>query len=1053
MLFDKPENTVSAKREEEILEFWKQDDTFKKSIKLREGAPKFVFFDGPPTANGIPHPGHVLTKAMKDLIPRYKTMRGYQVNRKAGWDTHGLPVELEVEKMLGLESKTGIEKYGIEPFIKKCRESVFKYEGAWRKMALRGGFWLDLDDPYITCTNNYIETVWWMLAQFFKDDMLYEGHKVVPYCPRCGTALSSHEVAQGYKEVEDNSVYVKFAIKNQENSYFLVWTTTPWTLFSNVALAVGKDIDYVKVKLNDEYLTLAKSRISVLGEEPYEIVEEMKGSDLLGIEYHQMYTYCKPNKKAHYVIAGDFVSTEDGSGIVHIAPAFGEDDYRVGKENDLPVLQPVGLDGTFTDEITPFKGIFVKKADPDIIKDLKASGKLFKVAKVKHTYPFCWRCNSPLIYYARHSWFIKATAFKDAVIKNNNTVNWYPEHIKEGRFLNFLENMIDWAISRDRYWGTPLPIWVCKDCGHHHCVDSIKNLKEMSDNCPEDIELHRPYVDDVLLNCPKCGKKGSMKRVPEVIDCWFDSGAMHTAQWHYPFENKEIFESQFPADWICEAVDQTRGWFYSLLVTSTFIHKVSPYKNVTVLGLICDKNGIKMSKSKGNVLDCMYLFDKYGADAVRWSLYSGTAPWNTRRFYEDAIADCLKKYLGTLQNVYSFFTLYANIENFNPMEHNIAIADRPEIDRWIISRFNHTTEEVKKALDKFEIVWATEKMEKLVDDLSNWYVRRSRRRFYNLNNADSEAAFLTLYELLVGIAKLTAPFTPFIAEDIYRNLVCKIDKNAPESVHLCDYPEGKSELINEELERRMDFITNVVTLGRAARNEANLKVRQPLAEMKVVVNDDFERHTLSIMEHLVEEELNVKSVTAVTDASSLVHYIAKPNFKNIGKGPYKGLMPKIKAHLEQADGNEVKSQLENGGYEIIIDEKPVTLKADDVVLQAEASDEYSVQTEGKTSIALLKTLTPELILEGYAREMVNKIQFMRKDLGFEVVDRIRVGFEVVDADKKADIDNAVAKFGEYICKETLSLKIGAIDDTLSKPTEWDINGVKVSLAIAKENKA
>ena len=1049
MLYDKPNNNVSPKREEEILEFWKQDDTFKKSIKLREGAPKFVFFDGPPTANGVPHPGHVLTKAMKDLIPRYKTMRGFQVNRKAGWDTHGLPVELEVEKMLGLESKTGIEKYGIEPFIKKCRESVFKYEGAWRKMALRGGFWLDLDDPYITCTNNYIETVWWMLAQFWKDDMLYEGHKVVPYCPRCGTALSSHEVAQGYKEVEDPSVFVRFAIKNQENTYFLVWTTTPWTLFANVALAVGKDIDYVKVKRGDEFLILAKARLSVLGEEPYEIVEEMKGADLLGIDYHQLFTYAKVDKKAHFVIAGDFVSTEDGSGIVHIAPAFGEDDSRVGKENNLPVLQPVGLDGCFKDEITPFKGVFVKKADPDIIKLLKENGKLFKTAKIKHTYPFCWRCNSPLLYYARHSWFIRATAFKDAVIKNNDTVTWYPDHIKEGRFLNFLENMIDWAISRDRYWGTPLPIWVCKDCGHHHCVDSIKNLKEMSDNCPDDIELHRPYVDDVLLNCPKCG--GKMKRVPEVIDCWFDSGAMHTAQWHYPFENKEIFESEFPADWICEAVDQTRGWFYSLLVTSTFIHKVSPYKSVTVLGLICDKNGIKMSKSKGNVLDCMFLFDKYGADAVRWALYSGTAPWNTRRFYEEAISDAQKKYLGTLQNVYSFFTLYANIENFKPSEHNIAIADRPEIDRGIISRFNHATEEVKKALDKYEIVWATEKLEKLVDDLSNWYVRRCRRRFYNCNTPDSEAAFLTLYEILVGIAKLTAPFTPFIAEDIYRNLVCHVDPKAPESVHLCDYPEGKAELINEELERRMEFIMNVVVLGRAARNEANLKVRQPLAEIKVVVADDFERHTLEIMEHLIGEELNVKKVTPVTDSSSLMRYIAKPNFKNIGKGPYKGLMPKIKAHLEQADGNEVKLQLEKGGYEITIDGKPVTLKAEDVVLQAEASEEYAVQSEGKLSIALLKTLTHELILEGYAREMVNKIQFMRKDLGFEVVDRIRVGYEVVDEAKKADFEKAVEMFGDYVKKETLTLKLGeGFDANLSEPAEWDINGVKIKLALAKE---
>ena len=1051
MLFDKPENTVSAKREEEILEFWKKENVFKKSIKNREGAQKFVFFEGPPTANGTPHPGHVLTKAMKDLIPRFKTMCGYQVDRKAGWDTHGLPVELEVEKELNLKNKQGIEEYGIEPFIKKCRESVFKYEGQWRKMVTRGGFWVDMDDPYITCTNGYIETVWWMLSKFWEKGMLYEGHKVVPYCPRCGTALSSHEVAQGYKEVEDPSVYVRFSVKGEEKTSFLVWTTTPWTLFSNVALAVGKDIEYVKIKLNDEFLILAKPRLSVLGDEPYEIVEEIKGEQLLGKEYNQLYTFVKADKKAFYVIAGDFVSTEDGSGIVHIAPAFGEDDYRVGKENNLPVLQPVDRDGHFTDEITPWKGQFVKAADPEIIKDLKASGKLFKTAKIKHTYPFCWRCNSPLLYYARHSWFIKTTAFKDEIIKNNDTINWFPDHIKEGRFLNFLENMIDWAISRDRYWGTPLPMWVCKDCGHHHLVGSIKELKEMGNNVPDDIELHRPYVDAIELKCPQCS--GTMKRVPEVIDCWFDSGAMHTAQWHYPFENKDKFESHFPADWICEAVDQTRGWFYSLLVTSTFLHKVAPYKNVTVLGLICDKNGIKMSKSKGNVLDCMYLFDKYGADSVRWSLYSGTAPWNTRRFYEDAISDAQKRYLGTLQNVYSFFVLYANIENFNPQKHNIPISERPEIDKWIISRFNHTADEVKKALEKFEIVWATEKMEKFVDDLSNWYVRRSRRRFWTSEgNADSISAFLTLYETLVNFAKLTAPFTPFIAEDIYRNLVCKIDSNAPESVHLCDFPVCNHDLVDTELEEKMEFVIKAVQLGRAARNEANLKVRQPLAEMKVVITSTHEKETLEVMSHLLEEELNVKAVTAVEDASSLMQYIAKPNFKNIGKGPYKALMPKIKAHLENADGNAIRAQIQKGEYSFEIEGNPVSLKAEDIVLTATASDDYVVQTEGNLSIALTKALSRPLILEGYAREIVNKVQFMRKDKGFEVVDRIRIGYAAVNEANKADIDEAVKDYGDYIKENTLALNIGAIDEGMCEPAEWNINGIDIKMAIAKENK-
>jgi len=1046
MLFEKPENTVSAKREEEILQYWEKENIFKKSMSNREGAKKFVFFEGPPTANGTPHPGHVLTKAMKDLIPRYKTMCGYHVGRKAGWDTHGLPVELEVEKQLGIESKQDIEKYGIENFIKKCRESVFKYEAQWRAMVTRGGFWVDMDDPYVTCTNEYIETIWWILGQFWKENMLYEGHKVVPYCPRCGTALSSHEVAQGYKEVEDPSVYVRFAIKDQPNTSFLVWTTTPWTLISNVALAVGKDIDYVKVKLNDEFMILAKARLEVLKGEG-EVVETFKGEQLVGIDYHQLFPFVKPDKKAHYVIAGDFVSTEDGSGIVHIAPAFGEDDYRVGKENDLPVMQPVGLDGKFKDEVEPWKGQFVKAADPAIMKDLKQSGKLFASGKIKHTYPFCWRCDSPLLYYARHSWFIKTTAFKNEILRNNELINWFPGHIKEGRFLNFLENMIDWAISRDRYWGTPLPIWVCKDCNHHHLVDSIANLKELGRNVPDDIELHKPYVDQLELSCPKC--KGMMKRVPEVIDCWFDSGAMHTAQWHYPFENKEVFAENFPADFICEAVDQTRGWFYSLLVTSTFLHKAPPYKNVVVLGLICDKNGIKMSKSKGNVLDCMSLFDKYGADAVRWSLYSGTAPWNTRRFYEEAIAESQKRYLGTLQNVYSFFVLYANIEKFDPKQAAMPVSERSEIDRWIISRYNHTVDEVRKAMDRFEVVWATGHMEKFVDDLSNWYVRRSRRRFWSSEKSpDQRSAFITLYEVLTGMAKLTAPFTPFIAEDIYRNLLARADAGAPESVHLADFPVANIELIDEQLERKMEFVMKVVVLGRAARNEANLKVRQPLAEMKVVIADDFERDTLRAMEHLLQEELNIKNVCPINDSTSLMKYVAKPNFRALGQGPLKGMIPQIKAHLESVDGNEIKKQLDNGGYEFTLDGKPVSLKAEEVDLQALASADYAVQTEGKLSIALNKVLSRELVLEGLARELVNKIQFMRKELGFDIIDRIKVGYEVLDTDQKTDIDDTINQFGSYISQETLARSIDT--HASSESTEWNINGIRVKLGITKE---
>jgi isoleucyl-tRNA synthetase len=1048
MLFEKPVNTVSPKKEEEILKFWEEEKIFQKSVSNREGAEKFTFFEGPPTANGTPHPGHVLTKAMKDLIPRYKTMCGCRVGRKAGWDTHGLPVELEVERQLGIESKQDIEKYGIEKFIKKCRESVFKYEGEWREMVTRGGFWIDMEDPYVTCTNEYIETVWWILGQFWKEDLLYEGHKVVPYCPRCGTALSSHEVAQGYREVEDPSVYVKFAVKDQENTSFLVWTTTPWTLLSNVALAVGDDIDYVKVKLNDEFLLLAKARLEVLKGEG-EVVETFKGKDLKGIEYNQLYPFTQPEKKAHYVIGADFVSTEDGSGIVHIAPAFGEDDYRVGKENDLPVIQLVGLDGKFKDEVTTWKGMFVKDADPSIIKDLKESGKLFYSAKIKHTYPFCWRCDSPLLYYARHSWFIKTTAFKNEVLRNNELINWFPDHIKEGRFLNFLENMIDWAISRDRFWGTPLPIWTCSKCKKQHLVDSVARLRELGKDVPEDIELHKPYVDRLELSCPDCS--APMKRVPEVIDCWFDSGVMHTAQWHYPFENQEVFKENFPADFICEAIDQTRGWFYSLLVTSTFLHKQPPYKNVVVLGHICDKNGIKMSKSKGNVIDCMKIFDDYGADALRWSLYTGTAPWNTRRFYEEAIAEARKRYLGTLQNVYSFFVLYANIENFNPLDHVLPIDQRSEIDRWVLSRFHHTAEEVRKAMDKFEITWATGHMEKFIDDLSNWYVRRSRRRFWSSEqNTDQESAFLTLWEILTGFAKLTAPFTPFIAEDIYRNLVCRIDSDAPESVHLADYPVPNETIIDEQLEQRMDFVMRIVQLGRAARNEANIKVRQPLAEMKVVTVDSFERDTLQEMEYLLQEELNIKTVVPIADASTLMKYVAKPNFRELGKSPLKGMIPQIKAHLESVDGNEVKNQIDDGGYEFKLDGKPVVLNESQVDLQAQASDDFAVQSEGKLSIALNKVISRELLLEGLARELINKIQFMRKEQGFDIVDRIKVNYDVIDAKGLDDIQDSIKAYGNYIGQETLAKSIDKNNGSETPATEWNINGIKVKLAISKE---
>ncbi|MBF0500827.1 MAG: isoleucine--tRNA ligase [Candidatus Riflebacteria bacterium] len=1045
MAFQKTVTTVSARREEEILDFWKKEKIFEKSVSNREGCKPFIFFEGPPTANGTPHPGHVLTKAMKDLVPRYKTMCGCQVARKAGWDTHGLPVELEVEKQLGFTNKQDIEKYGIEPFIKKCRESVFKYEAQWRRMVERGGFWIDMDHPYITCTNEYIETVWWILGRFWSENLLYEGHKVVPYCPRCGTALSSHEVAQGYDEVEDPSVFVRFALKNTPDTYFLVWTTTPWTLISNVALAVGANIDYVKVRLNDQTLILAKSRLEVLKGEG-EIISECKGSELVGIDYDQLYKFVVPKKRAHFVIATDFVSTEDGTGIVHMAPAFGEDDYRAGKANDLPVIQPVDLSGCFTDEVTPWKGRFVKDADTDIIKDLKASGKLFASGKIKHTYPFCWRCDSPLLYYARHSWFIKTTAFKDEILKNNEKINWFPEHIKEGRFKNFLDNIIDWAISRDRYWGTPLPIWRC-ECGEHIFIDSIAALNKFGKDVPDNIELHKPYVDNILIPCAKCGK--DMHRVPEVIDCWFDSGAMHTAQWHYPFENKKIFEDNFPADFICEAVDQTRGWFYSMLVTSTFLHKAPAYKNVVVLGLICDKNGVKMSKSKGNVLDCMGLFDKYGADAVRWSLYSGTAPWNTRRFYEEAIAESQNRYLGTLQNVYSFFVLYANAESFDPAKHYVPLAQRSELDQWLISRFQRTVKETRDALDIFEVTRATQALDTFVDDLSNWYVRRSRRRFWASGMApDQAAAFSTLYEALVGMSKLTAPFTPFISEDIYRNLVCTVDAKAQPSVHLTDYPVYDSSIVLEDVDRRMDFVRKVVSLGRAARNEANLKVRQPLAEMKVVAPEVWQRETLSGMKHLIDEELNIKIVTPVDSGDALVTYMVKPNFRTIGKGPFKSLIPKIKMHLENSDNVAVKAALSTGAYRFTIDGTDVSLTTEDVEIATAASGDFAVQSEGSLTVALDKALTPELVLEGLSRELVNKIQFMRKESGLDVSDRIRVSYRITDEKRGQEITDSLAKHAAYVKQETLALFID--EGPATNGTDWNINGIQVRIEISKE---
>ncbi|OQA76984.1 MAG: Isoleucine--tRNA ligase [bacterium ADurb.Bin243] len=1045
MIFDKVESQIKPERELDILKFWNDGRIFYKSMEEKKGSKPFVFHEGPPTANGMPHPGHVLTKVMKDLIPRYKTMCGHYVSRKAGWDTHGLPVELEVEKMLGINGKQEIEKYGVEAFIKKCRESVFKYEAEWRKMVDRGGFWVDMEAPYITCTNEYIETVWWALKRFFDEGYLYQGHKVIPYCPRCGTGLSSHEVAQGYEECEDPSVFVKFKVKNQENTYFLVWTTTPWTLISNVALAVHNDHDYVKVKTGDEYLILAKARLGELKSE-YEIAAEYKGKDLVGTDYEQMFKFVRPDKKAHYVCAADFVTLEDGTGIVHIAPAFGEDDYQLGVKNGLPVIQPVNSRCEYTDEVTPWKGVFVKDADPSIQKFMKENGILYKSGKIKHTYPFCWRCDSPLIYYARHSWFIKATAFKDEILAQNDNINWYPDYIKTGRFKNFLENMIDWALSRDRYWGTPLPIWICESCKTTECIGSIEELKKKSDNCPDNIELHKPYVDEVTVKC-SCGAK--MKRVPEVIDCWFDSGMMHTAQWHYPFENKEKFGENFPADFICEAVDQTRGWFYSLLVTSTFLHKKSSYKNVVVLGLIQDKNGVKMSKSKGNIVDPFLMFNKYGADALRWCFYSGTSPWNARRFFEDAVMEAHNKFLGTIQNTYAFFTLYANIDNFNPLDHKIEVNKRPLIDQWIKSKFNRLVKKVREELDKFDIMPAAVAMEKFVEELSNWYVRRSRRRFWKFNLDDDKiAAYLTLYEILVDFSRLLAPFCPFITEQIYRNLVCRLDPKAKESVHLTDYPEYDEKINFEELESQMALIQNVVYMGRSARNACSIKVRQPIADMIVKTVSPHEKEVVLSMKELIDEELNVKNISFTSSLDDFVDYIVKPNFPALG-AKYGKLVPEIKKYLETNPNNEIaKSINKSGEFKFEMAGQEIILTKENVAITSKSREKYSVLIDGEYGVALDTQLSEDLILEGYAREIINKVQNMRKEADFEILDKINISYGVIDEGKAAAIKACIEKFDDFIKSETLADNIFN-DKTAADSKEWDINGVKMSIAVKK----
>ena len=1041
-------NMNFVEREKKTEEFWRENHIFEKSIEQRKQGETYTFYDGPPTANGKPHIGHVLTRVIKDMIPRYRTMKGYMVPRKAGWDTHGLPVELEVEKMLGLDGKEQIEEYGLEPFIKHCKESVWKYKGMWEDFSNTVGFWADMDHPYVTYDNNFIESEWWALKQIWEKKLLYKGFKIVPYCPRCGTPLSSHEVAQGYKDVKERSAIVRFKVKG-EDAYILAWTTTPWTLPSNVALCVNPEEEYVKVKAADGYVYyMAKALLDkVLGKlatedtPAYEILEEYKGTDLEGKEYEPLYAFTgeiceKQHKKGHYVTCDTYVTMTDGTGVVHIAPAFGEDDASVGRRYDLPFVQLVDAKGEMTKE-TPWAGTFCKKADPMILKDLDEKGLLYDAPKFEHSYPHCWRCDTPLIYYARESWFIRMTAVKDDLIRNNNTINWIPESIGKGRFGDWLENVQDWGISRNRYWGTPLNIWEC-ECGHMHSIGSIAELKEMSDNCPEDIELHRPYIDAVTIKCPHCGKQ--MHRVPEVIDCWFDSGSMPFAQHHYPFENKDLFEQQFPANFISEAVDQTRGWFYSLLAISTLIFNKAPYKNVIVLGHVQDENGQKMSKSKGNAVDPFDALEQYGADAIRWYFYINSAPWLPNRFHGKAVMEGQRKFMGTLWNTYAFFVLYANIDNFDATKYTLDYDKLAVMDKWILSKLNSVVKAVDNHLANYRIPEAARALQEFVDDLSNWYVRRSRERFWAKGmEQDKINAYMTLYTSLVTIAKAAAPMIPFMTEDIYQNLVRSIDKTAPESIHLCDFPAVKEEWINTGLEKDMDEVLEIVVMGRACRNTANIKNRQPIGTMFIKADKELS----DFYKEIIEDELNIKKVVFTQDVRDFTTYSFKPQLKTVGP-KYGKLLGGIKQHLAALDGNAAMDELnEKGTLHFEVNGEAVELTKDDLLIDMAQMEGYVSEGDGDVTVVLDTNLTPELLEEGFVREIISKIQTMRKEAGFEVMDRIAVSYQ--GNEKIAGIfkkNEAIIK-AEVLADEILE------EQTIGYVKEWSINGEQVTLGVEK----
>ncbi len=1040
-------NLNFVEREKQIEKFWKDNDIFQKSIDSKKDGETYTFYDGPPTANGKPHIGHVLTRVIKDMIPRYRTMKGYKVLRKAGWDTHGLPVELEVEKLLGLDGKEQIEEYGLEPFITKCKESVWKYKGMWEDFSGTVGFWADMDDPYVTYDNNFIESEWWALKQIWEKGLLYKGFKIVPYCPRCGTPLSSHEVAQGYKAVKERSAVVRFKVIG-EDAYFLAWTTTPWTLPSNVALCVNPDDDYSKVKAIDGYTYYMANALldTVLGTlegegAKYEIIESYKGTDLEGKEYEPLFECqkapCeKQGKKAHFITCDSYVTMSDGTGIVHIAPAFGEDDAKVGRKYDLPFVQFVDASGHLTEE-TPFHGLFVKDADPKVLVDLESRGLLFSAPKFEHDYPFCWRCDTPLIYYARESWFIKMTEVRDDLIRNNNTINWIPESIGTGRFGDWLKNVQDWGVSRDRYWGTPLNIWECS-CGKRHAIGSIEELKAMSNNCPEEIELHRPYIDAVTIKCPECS--GEMHRVSEVIDCWFDSGAMPFAQWHYPFENKEIFEDNFPADFISEAVDQTRGWFYSLLAISTLIFNKAPYKNVIVLGHVQDENGQKMSKSKGNAVDPFDALKEHGADAIRWYFYSNSAPWLPNRFHKAAVTEGQRKFMGTLWNTYAFFVLYANIDEFDATKYTLDKNSLSVLDKWMLSKLNTLVKTVDDNLANYKITETARVLQSFTDELSNWYVRRSRERFWVKGMPkDKINAYMTLYTTLVTLAKVSAPMIPFMAEDIYRNLVCSIDASAPESVHLCSFPESDASFIDKELEDNMEKVLDVVVLGRACRNSSGIKNRQPIGKMYVKAEFSLDTFYTDI----IADELNVKEVEFTDDVKALATYSFKPQLKTVGP-KYGKILGKIRELLSSLDGNAAMDELNaNGSIKLDCDGTIAELTRDDLLIESAQVEGFASETDNGITVALDTRLSDELIEEGFVREIISKIQTMRKDSLFEVMDHIKVytfGNEKIDAimDKNAAL----------IKEDVLADEICTGSD-FANAKEWNINGEKVKIGVEK----